>query len=212
MPWCVINITTKPYQHLIIIPERIQWVYLIEKSRSCSSLGKPPPSSLQRPLWTTVFCGTPEISPDLDHFTSSGCRERLQSLDTTAGSIMPALLYFCKGLPQESLWWQMWQHGRAWHWAAIAQLGWSFATGATNFTCRPKDPQIQASSVLIKNQGALCTSLHHLTFCCSSSLMLRLSPWKAGGWCGHPEGKSLHPQQRQVVMNDSPKQHLKVWT
>lgn len=93
VPWHVISITTKPYQHSIIVPEGTQQGYLLEERSfaPAASLGKPTPDSLQRPSWTGGFCGMPGISPDLDHFTASGCWEQLQSLGTAAGNILPAL-------------------------------------------------------------------------------------------------------------------------
>lgn len=116
MPWCVINITTKPHQHLTIIPEGTQQIYHLEKRSfaPAANLGKTTPGSLQRPSWTGGFCSVPGISPDLEHFAAKGYREQLQSLGTAAGNILPAQpCLFCKGLQQKCFcWWWMWQRDR----------------------------------------------------------------------------------------------------
>lgn len=157
VPWQVITNTTKPYQHLIIIPEGTQQAYLLEKHSiaPAARLGKPTPDSLQRPSWTGGFCSIPGISPDLDHFTASGCREQLQSLGTAARNILPALpCLFLQGAPTGVPW-------MAADVAAGAQAG-PFG-GPTS----PKDPQTLVPSVLSRKQvTALYISLQ--TWCCVS--------------------------------------------
>lgn len=165
MPWQVITNTTKPYQHLIIIPEGTQQAYLLEKHSfaPAARLGKPTPDSLQRPSWTGGFCSIPGISPDLDCFTASGCREQLQSLGTAARNILPALpCLFLQGAPTGVP-----------RMAADVAAGQGLAAGAQaapqlqTQPTSPKDPQTLVPSVLSRKEViALCISLQ--TWCCES--------------------------------------------
>lgn len=201
VPWHVINITTKPHQRLTIIPEGTQQVYHLEKPSfaPAANLGMPTPDSLQRPSWTGGFCSMPGISPDLEYFTASGCREHFQSLGTAAGTILPALpCLFCKALQQKRLWWlQMWQHDR--------EGGQQLGQASPQLQRQPTFPANLISSFLLRNKLHLApayTSKHYAAASQSDGKVE--SAWGSGGWWQHPEEKSLHPEQRQVAMVYSP--------
>lgn len=187
MPWCVINITTKPHQHLTIIPEGTQQIYHLEKRSfaPAANLGKTTPGSLQRPSWTGGFCSVSGISPDLEHFAARGYREQLQSLGTAAGNILPAQpCLFCKGLQQSAS-----ADGGC---GSVTERGYSSGPQLQRQQTFPAD---LVSSVPIKKQDVvLCNSL-----CVAAALYASVKAYSAHGagrWCRHREEKSLHPEQK----------------
>lgn len=201
VPWHVINITTKPHQRLTIIPEGTQQVYHLEKPSfaPAANLRKPTPGSLQRPSWTGGFCSMPGISPDLEYFTASGCREHFQSLGTAAGTILPALpCLFCKALQQKRLWWlQMWKHDR--------EGGQQLGQASPQLQRQPTFPADLISSFLSRNKLHLAPAYISKHYAAASQSDVKVeSAWGSGGWWQHSEEKSLHPEQRQVAMVYSP--------